>query len=133
MDILDPKGGILFTHAELACRATGVVKLAPGFPEHLVALRLAWARPMIVNSCCRSRAHNAAEKGHPNSLHVYDAPHWPTGGTAAVDFRVTDGGVARELAILAFNLGWSVGVPKAGFLHLDRREIAGLQPALFGY
>lgn len=133
-DIRDDKGGLLFSHAELACKATGVVQLAPGFTEHLKALRLAWARPMIVTSCCRSAEHNAAVKGHPRSLHVYDTPHWPTGGTCAIDFKIADAYVAMELALCAADLGWSVGVPKGGFIHLDRRELGGLKPsALFGY
>lgn len=133
-EIRDAQGRLLFSAAELACEASGAVVLAPGFAAALEKLRLAWDRPMSVTSCCRSAAHNAAVKGHPRSLHVYDAPHWPTGGTAAVDIKVEGTIEAGALAFLAYSLGWSVGVPKGGFVHLDRRELGGLPPkALFGY
>jgi hypothetical protein len=52
----------------------------------------------------------------------------------AVDLKIRDGIEAGELWFLAYSLGWSAGVPKGGFIHLDRREIGGLKPkALFGY
>jgi hypothetical protein len=133
-DLRAPDGSLLFHHRELACKATDEVVLAPGFTDHLVALRLAWARPMIVNSCCRSSKHNIAVGGHERSLHVYDSPHWPTRGACAIDFKVSSPQEAMELMLCAADLGWSVGVPKGGFLHLDRRETGGLKPnALFGY
>jgi uncharacterized protein YcbK (DUF882 family) len=126
-------GAALFTHRELACRSTGVVTLHPGFAEELVRLRVAWDRPMAVTSCCRSAAHNRTVGGHPRSLHVYDKPAHGLLGTAAIDIAMTDGARAWELARLAMTLGWSVGVPKSGFLHLDRRDFAGLPRGLFGY
>ncbi len=133
-DLRAPDGSLLFHAHALACRDTGVVVLAPGFADHLVSLRLAWARPMIVNSCCRSSKHNIAVGGHPRSLHVYDTPHWPTRGTCAIDLEIADCHAAMNLALCAADLGWSVGVPRGGFIHLDRREIGGLKPsALFGY
>jgi len=134
MSISRPDGpGILFTDAELACKGTGVVKLAPGFPELLAMLRMRWGRPMVVTSCCRSAAYNAKVGGHPNSLHVYDNPVHPTGGTCAIDIAVADVVEARALGKLALDEGWSVGVPKGRFLHFDRRDLAGLPPGLFGY
>lgn len=124
---------ILFSHAELACKATGAVKLAPGFAHKLAMLRMTFGKPMIVTSCCRSAEHNRRVGGHPRSLHVYDEPHWPTGGTCAIDIRVPNGTYAGELAFLAWQQGWSYGVPKGGFIHLDRRDIVGLPQAVFGY
>lgn len=124
--------GVLFSHEELACRATGVVKLAPGFAEALATLRMTFGRPMTVNSCCRSAAHNRAVRGHPRSLHVYDEPHWPTGGTCAIDIRATDPAYRILLTSLAIDQGWSVGVA-SGFIHLDRRDFAGLPQNIFDY
>jgi len=133
MPLTDPgTGAVLFTRAELACRRRGGLRLAPGFAEALVALRLAFGRPMRVTSCCRSAAHNRAIGGHPRSLHVFDEPAHETGGTVAIDIAIPDGGYARALAGAALERGWSVGVAR-GFLHLDRRDLAGLAPALFGY
>ncbi len=132
-DLTDKNGNVLFSEAELRCRGSGGFRLAPGFAEHLVRLRLAWDRPMVPTSCCRSASYNVKVGGHLASLHVYDSPVQPSGGTCAVDIRVANGTEARELAMLAMRLGWSVGVPKSGFLHLDRRDIAGLARSLFGY
>lgn len=133
-DVLRLDGpGILFTHAELADRQSGEVRLATGFAQHLAALRMTWGKPMAVTSCCRSFARNAAIGGHPNSLHVYDRPNHGLDGTAAIDIAMTDGHEARDLVALAIKQGWSVGVPKARFIHLDRRDLANLPPAIFGY
>lgn len=134
MKTVDLRDGdrLLFAHSELACRATGIVKLAPGFGEKLVTLRKSLGRPMIVNSCCRSAAHNRAVRGHPRSLHVYDEPHWPTGGTCAIDIRATDPAYRILLTSLAIDQGWSVGVA-SGFIHLDRRDFAGLPQNIFDY
>lgn len=112
-----------FTDDELACKSTGIVKLAPGFMDALNALRGAFGEPMHVNSCCRSAAHNAAIGGNPHSLHVYDNPYWPTGGTCAIDIKAIDPEYRTRLARCALMAGWSVGIniPK-GFLHLDRRS-----------
>jgi hypothetical protein len=132
-DVRDDNGGLLFSEKELACRCCGKVVLAPLFAGHLAALRLAWARPMIVNSCCRCSRHNISVNGHERSLHVFDTPHWPTDGTCAIDIRIKDGNEALNLALCAADLGWSVGVPRGGFIHLDRRDLVRLPQALFGY
>lgn len=133
MDLLDPStGAVLFSHKELACKQSGVVQLADGFMAKLVMLRLAFGRPMFVTSCCRSALHNRNVGGHPKSLHVLEGNHG-LNGTAAIDIRVRDGVEARSLVKLALQEGWSVGVPSAGFIHLDRRDLAGLPSAIFGY
>lgn len=134
MDLTDPATGkVLFTVAELACKGSGQVRLATGFAEKLVLLRLSWGRPMRLTSACRSSQHNAAVGGHPRSLHICDQPAHGLDGAAAVDVAVADITQAWELDFIAKGLGWSVGVPKAGFLHLDRRDLAGLPRGLFGY
>lgn len=131
--ITDPAGRTLFTADELRCKGSGLLILAPGFASHLRTLRLQFGEPMPINSACRSAAHNAAERGHPRSLHVCDAPAHPTGGCCAIDVRTTDPAYRARLAEIALRLGWSVGVNPA-FLHLDRRSDYGVGPqAMFLY
>lgn len=122
----------LFSHEELQCPATKVVKLADGFTFALRDLRVAWGRPMKVNSCCRSEAHNKAIGGHPKSLHVYDFPVHPINGTAAIDIATPDNLARTNLHLLAWSMGWSIGHGR-NFLHLDRRDLAGLPQRMFGY
>lgn len=129
---LDDPAVILFSRAELADRASGHGRLAPGFGEKLAMLRMVFGRPMRVNSCCRDAARNRAIGGHPRSLHVWDANAHGLDGAAAVDIATPDGAYALGLTLTALDLGWSVGVAK-GFIHLDRRDLAGLNPAVFGY
>ena len=134
MDILNPDypDQVLFSHDELKCKLTGEVKLAPRFEGELLTLRRVFARPMIVTSCCRSWQHNKNEGGHEHSLHVYDKPHHPTGGTVAIDIRCPDGVYMLELIGIARSLGWSIGVARWG-LHLDRRDLIGFPQVAFGY
>jgi len=96
-------------------------------------LRLSFGRPMIVTSCCRSAAYNAEIGGHARSLHVYDHPAHPTGGTCAIDVRQGDGIYNAELIARALEAGWSVGMKTRVFFHLDRRRYVGLPRVLFGY
>ena len=126
--VTPPIGGTkaFFTHTELCDPETRTGRLAPGFADHLAMLRLYYARPMIVNSCCRSRAYSRRIGGHPRSLHVWDNPWHPTGGTCAIDIASVD----PKLTELALRYGWSVGV-YAGFTHLDRRDLAGLDQRRF--
>lgn len=111
-----------FTFRELMCKATEIVQLSPkrsdypGFGARIDALREAWGKPLTVNSCCRSAAHNAKIGGHPRSLHVYDYPEHPTGGTCAIDIRET----SEAFRKLALDLGFSVGRANT-FTHIDDR------------
>ena len=123
---------VLFNHDELKCPETGAVRLAEGFSTDLARLRVAFGRAMGVNSCCRSKAYNASIGGHARSLHVYDQPHHELIGAAAIDIAAPDTFYMRELLVHALRLGWSVGVGKR-FVHLDRRDLAGLLPGAFGY
>lgn len=123
---------ILFSQAELQCPKTGVVRLADGFAAYLVELREAFGEPMIPTSCCRSEEHNHAIDGHPRSLHVYDRNWHGLNGTAAIDIGWPHPAYRRHLLSLALDFGWSVGVAK-NFIHLDRRDLAGLAPTAFGY
>jgi len=122
-----------FTHKELACPLTGVVRLAPGFSVALLDLRMAYDRPMAVNSCCRSLRHNHRISGHEKSLHVYDLPYHSTGGTAAIDISWPANPADRALLVkTALDQGWSVGVARWG-VHLDRRDLVDLSQMVFGY
>ena len=112
---------ILFSEAELADHDVGIVALAPGFENCLKELRIVFNEPMIVNSCCRSALYNVEIGGHSRSLHVWDDPHHPTGGTAAIDIHNKDADYAERLIKTAWELGWSVGVANT-FTHLDRRS-----------
>lgn len=124
-----------FSEAELRCKGSGLLQLAPGFAQALQGLRDV-VGPMIINSACRSFAHNAAVGGHPRSLHVGDFPHWPTGGCCAVDVRAVLGEMDEfrsHLEAVAWARGWSVGFHPR-FLHLDMRtEYAGLPQVRFHY
>jgi len=115
-------GNILFTPEELYCKGSGDGVLAKGFSSHLKNLRLSYGRPMFVTSCCRSAKYNKDIGGHPRSLHVYDDPAHPTGGTCAIDIkRPADGVLLHRLISLATGQGWSVGIADS-FIHLDRRK-----------
>lgn len=131
-DLIGADGRVLFTFNELKCQGTSVVRLARGFARALIELRQDLGLPMRVNSCCRSRDHNRVVGGHPNSLHVYDHPHHPTGGTCAIDIHCPDNEYAWKLARLAMERGWSVGRGKT-FVHLDRRRDFGLTDGFFTY
>jgi len=121
-----------FTDKELAAKDTGIVKLAEGFGERIDALRSAWGSPLIVNSCCRTKAHNDEIGGSPKSLHVYDFPYHPTGGTCAIDFRkFDDPAVEEKFKALAMHMGFSVG-DEAGCVHVDdRTRVLGLEQKRF--
>lgn len=110
-----------FSDSELACKGTGVVKLDPRFEAALPELREAWGKPMNLNSCCRTPAHNVKVGGHQNSLHLTENPKWNTQGTMACDVRWRDWKLEEQQAFaeLALSMGWRVGLHN-GFCHIDR-------------
>ena len=133
MDIVDG-GKVLFSEAELRCKGTGILKLAPGFDEELKSLRLNFGRPMVVNSCCRAPSHNARVGGHPRSLHLTEGGR-ETGGTCAIDISRNNLSQSDEVELvqLALAAGWSVGV-HVSFFHLDlRSKYTGLSQNIFNY
>ena len=131
---LERNGKIYFTDDELRCKGSGLLRLAPGFGEHLLDLRILWTRPMVVTSCCRSKNHNKAVGGNERSLHVCDLPFWPTEGTCAIDLKITDPIDQAAFTTLALGKGWWVGLNKA-FIHIDRRIDFGIarSPGIFLY
>lgn len=125
-----------FTASELACKGSGVLKFHDDFLYHLEDLRIAWGKPLIPNSCCRSPEHNKAVGGKEGSLHLTENPKHPTTGTMAIDINTAsmEGLEAGELHNLARDLGWSTGNGlKQGFLHLDRRIDIGMPRTDFFY
>ena len=132
MNLIGADGRTLFTAKELACKDSHVVRLARGFARALIELRQDLGLPMRVNSCCRSADYNRLMRGHERSLHVYDHPHHPTGGTCAIDIHCPDNEYAWKLARLVMEKGWSVGRGKT-FVHLDRRRDFNLPDGFFTY
>jgi hypothetical protein len=124
-----------FTVGELRCKGSGMLVLAPGFGEALQALRDEFGGPMSITSACRSKSYNKAVGGHPRSMHVWDYPHWPTGGCCAVDVRTSRRPKEYRDALveLAWKRGWSIGDGPT-FVHLDLRvKYTKLPQARFNY
>ena len=135
---ISKNGTTYFTVAEMACncdkcKPKNAGKLATGFDDDLIALRLYFDKPMALSSCCRCKTHNKAEGGHPRSLHVYDSPEWPTGGTCAVDVSSRDRFYRDELIEKAWKYGWTVGLANS-FIHLDQRKrLLGMPQIIYTY
>lgn len=123
-----------FSDHELADKETGIVKLSPGFGDRIDALREAWGEPLLVNSCCRTAARNKRIGGHPKSLHVYDHPFHPTGGSCAIDFHLMQGDDETEaFKLIAMDMGFSIG-DEPGCIHVDdRTRVLGLPQRRFSY
>ena len=123
-----------FSDKELACKGTGVILLDPLFAEQLPLLREAWGFPLIPTSVCRTPEHNKKVGGHPNSLHLTINPKHKTKGCCAADIRwaTWDTPTKLRFARLAYSMGWSVGLHNT-FIHIDRRDCAGLPQAVFLY
>lgn len=128
MSKIEFNGKLYFSEDELRCKGTGKLILAEGFPEALLALRIAWGRPMIPNSVCRALSHNRKIGSMDTSYHVCDTGR----GCCAVDFHMTDAKLRGELVALAWAMGWSVGI-NATFVHLDRRVDHGAEQLMFTY
>lgn len=125
-----------FTAGELKCQGSGTMRFHPDFLEELARLRFRWDKPMTINSCCRSPAHNEAIGGHPRSLHLTQNEARGGVGTLAVDISIRgmDGTDRGKLHHLARELGWSVGLNvDKQFLHIDRRVDIGLERRDFFY
>lgn len=126
--ILDYSNQVLFSRDEVNCPCCGEAKFAEGFTADLRDLRLAFGKPMIVNSCCRCPDYNEHVGGHKMSLHKLREGR--TQGTCAIDISCPDNVYKCDLVQDALNAGWSVGVYKT-FVHLDRRGYAGLPQSMF--
>ena len=124
---------IYFTRAELACKGSGEFRLADGFGDFLDNIRGAWGKPLIVNSCCRSMAHNQAEGGAKNSYHLLDHPG-RSFGTCAVDFAISAHDRRDFVALILEKFPTaSLGIAET-FVHVDlRHDYDGSPPTLFTY
>jgi hypothetical protein len=78
-----------FSRAELACKETGVLKLADGFGPWIDSIRMCWGKPLKPTSCCRSLEYNAKVGGAKNSFHIYNHPDRAY-GTCAIDFAMIE-------------------------------------------
>lgn len=126
-------GLLHFSHAELACKGTGIVKLAEGFGQWIDEIRISWDKPLTVNSCCRSVEHNKAVGGVPNSYHLFDLPGRDF-DTCAVDFAISANQRREFVAMILRKFpDASIGIAKT-FVHVDRRNhYDGSPPTLFTY
>jgi hypothetical protein len=116
-------GRVLFTRAELQSD-DGTVRLAPGFAEALVDLRLGFDRPMVATSACRTPSHNARVGGEAQSFHLTEGNPLCPEGACAIDIAVPDNLYRDRLVRIAYERGWSIGHYR-NFLHLDRRHKYG--------
>jgi zinc D-Ala-D-Ala carboxypeptidase len=100
-----------FSPAEIACRATGQLKLHPEVLDKLQALRDRLGKPLIVRSAYRSPDHNRAVGAAPRSKQM---------DGAAFDIAMTNHDpVAFEAAARAVGfLGFGF-YPRSGFMHID--------------
>ena len=114
--MLEKDGVVYFSADELRCKGSGLLKLADGFGEKLLDLRISFGHPMKVNSACRSTEHNAKVRGAKNSFHICDTDR----GCCAIDIATPTPAYRTKLIKLALEQGWSVGIAKT-FVHLDRR------------
>lgn len=134
-------GRVLFFGDEIRSKGNGEIRLASGFGESLIFLRIEFDRPMIVTSFCRDPEYNEREGGHPRSAHLTHNSKWKDDadvplGTFGLDVWTPDSSYRAALAATAYAMGWSVGVNfKKNFLHLDKRGDYIRRPprVLFGY
>ena len=119
-----------FSHSELACKGSGVVKLDPRFADALLEYRETVGMPLHPNSCSRSRKHNTKVGGARSSYHLYEDVNDGRQGTMAIDLHVTNGSKRAIMIKTALLLGWSVGVYKT-FIHIDRRIDLGKEQIVF--
>tara|TARA_R110000782_G_C14819205_1_gene413807 strand:+ start:18235 stop:18639 length:405 start_codon:yes stop_codon:yes gene_type:complete len=113
-----------FTEEELACPTTGNLILQEGFIEDLEELRVAYAKPMVINSGCRSYAHNEKllQDGLPaakSSLHLIGNRKYAT-NTLAVDLAKPNIFDQARFIEIALRLAWTVRVANT-FIHVDQR------------
>jgi hypothetical protein len=123
-----------FKPEELQCSESGGYKFHPGFAELVQQLRDLYAKPIFVNSCCRSEAYNLRlDRSSKNSLHIYDNPKRGALGTCAMDVRVTDPIDRHELMKIALMLGFScyfIGGNPVN-IHMDQRKLLGEKEMLW--
>lgn len=114
-----------FAPAEWACKGTGRISVETAFMDRLEQLRMAFGKPLAVNSGYRSPEHNVVV-----SQSGKDGPH-TTG--RAVDIRIY-GKDALDLVVLAYGAGFTGiglqqhGAPERRYVHLDDLDGTVRQP-----
>lgn len=100
-----------FSPEEMACRATGRLKISLELMDKLQALRVRCGKPLIVLSAYRTQEHNKAVGGASNSQHLLGK---------AVDISLANH-EPRTLEVQARLTGFNgIGrYPKNNFLHID--------------
>lgn len=103
-----------FDSKEFACKCgCGFDKPDPELIEKLEKLRAVCNTPLVINSGCRCKKHNAKVGGKPSSQHLL--------GKAA-DVRLPKGMDANVLAKYAEDIGFN-GIGKYDtFVHVDVRQ-----------
>ncbi len=124
---------------ELQCPCCKQTVLAPGFLDHLNALREAVGHAMKINSCCRCLAHNRKIGGRDASFHLINVPEiTKLHGACAADVSTVgwDGAKKWRFKKIAMGMGWSIGNAKT-FIHIDKRaayiETGWPNPVDFNY
>ncbi len=101
-----------FNDEEMACPCCGDIKMDERFLEMLLKFRIAWAKPMHVNSAYRCLKHNAEVGGSPGSKHTIGE---------AIDISVV-GSERFAFIKLAIKTGFGgIGIART-FVHLDSRK-----------
>lgn len=85
-----------FNLIEFQCPCCHTVKLHPALLRRAVLLRLAWGRPVVINSGYRCEEHNSKVGGVKGSLHRQGR---------AIDVRV-DGSAQEAFRQLALSCGF---------------------------
>jgi len=119
-----------FSHDELKCKGSGVVRLDPRFEKAFLKFREDWGHGLVPNSTCRSVQYNASIGGASESYHLFEGVNDSREGTLAVDLPVRNSKNRADMVKLALNTGWSVGI-YATFIHIDRRIDIGKDQILF--
>lgn len=104
-----------FSAAELDCPHCGKCVMQPAFMAKLEQLRVAYGKPITINSGYRCPEHNKAVGGAPKSYHMQ--------GRAA-DIAVPNKSERYKLVKIAMQLGFAgIEISKA-HLHVDNRDQA---------
>ena len=108
-----------FARYELQCRYSGLCKMQASYMEKLEAIRIEFAKPMILSSGYRDTLKHPAEKGKIK-------PGYHAQGRA-VDVLVFGSDALRLIEIALRHGMGGIGINQKGskssrFLHLDDRE-----------
>ena len=134
--IPDRIGKTLFSLTELEEPEEKDIRINLAFAKKLAQVRIKFGRAMNVTSACRSLTYNIKIGGHERSLHVYKDMFHRIPGCAAADISIHKWSMidVSGLVFLAGGHGLSVGInEEKHFIHIDYRELTGLEQKLFTY